>query len=79
MLYENVGQRDFIDSISLIQGSFDESYSHFGHFYGIRMIDKDGDYDIILDRLGDLSVEVGNWSPNLHWANVGGSFIMRTK
>ena len=79
MLYENVGQRDFIDSISLIQGSFDESYSHFGHFYEIRMVDKDGDgdYDIIPDGLGNLSVEVGNWSPNLYWENVGGSFIRR--
>ena len=79
ILYENVGQRDFIDSTSLIQGSFDESYSHFGHFYEIRMIDKDGDgdYDIIPDGLGNLSIEVQNWSPNLHWENVGGSFIRR--
>ena len=79
ILYENVGQRDFIDSTSLIQGSFDESYSHFGHFYEIRMIDKDGDgdYDIIPDGLGNLSIEVQNWSPNLYWENVGGSFIRR--
>lgn len=79
ILYENVGQRDFKDSTSLIQGSFDESYSHFGHFYEIRMIDKDGDgdYDIIPDGLGNLSFEVENWSPNLYWENVGGSFIRR--
>ena len=43
------------------------------------MIDKDGDgdYDIIPDGLGNLSIEVQNWSPNLYWENVGGSFIRR--
>ena len=79
ILYENIGQRNFIDSTNLIEGSFDESYSHFGHFYEIRVIDRDndGDFDLIPDAIGNLSTKVQNWSPNLYWENIGGSYVRR--
>ena len=78
LFFENIDNTNFIEITNeVIEGSYDQTRSHFGNFYSIRTvdIDGDGDYDIVPDQYA-------NWGTipyvdNLHWEKVGNKFIRR--
>ena len=79
LLFENINNSSFKEITNeVIEGSYDQTRSHFGNFYSVRTIDidGDGDYDIVPDQYA-------NWSNipyvnNLHWEKVGLKYIRRS-
>jgi len=78
LIFENIENTSFVEiTDKVIEGSNDQTRSHFGNFYSIRTVDVDGDgdYDIIPDQYA-------NWSnipyvKNLYWEKVGSKYIRR--
>ncbi|MEL1233235.1 MAG: hypothetical protein VW667_04935 [Candidatus Neomarinimicrobiota bacterium] len=76
LFFENIDNSTFVKKTNeFIEGSFDQSRSHFSNFYSVRTvdIDRDGDFDIVPDNYA-------NWSDipyveNLYWEKNGTKFI----
>ena len=68
---------DYTLLIHSIEGSYDQTRSHFSNFYSLRTVDVDGDgdFDIVPDHYANWgSIPYVN---NLFWEKVGNKFIRR--
>ena len=76
LFFENIDNSSFVERTNeIIEGSSDQSRSHFSNFYSVRTvdIDGDGDFDIVPD-------DYANWDDipyveNLYWEKNGTKFI----
>ena len=78
LFFENINNTSFIERTNeVIEGSYDQTRSHFSNFYSLRTVDVDGDgdFDIVPDHYANWgSIPYVN---NLFWEKVGNKFIRR--